>query len=83
MQEVAQTAEVQISTNHVWRCGQKMLRALVSNGVIAEEALGWRGPTRNAMYAVPGTLDAADVDAYVASLGDSTVQPEPRVNGPV
>lgn len=63
--DVAKTAEVEICTIHVWRCGQKMLRALVKDGVVPEEHVSWRGKT---MLVRPSNLRTPEVAAYVALL---------------
>jgi hypothetical protein len=36
---VAATAEAKITTNHVWRCGQRLLRRLESEGLVSEAQL--------------------------------------------
>ena len=65
---MAQTAEVTISTIHVWRCGQKLLKALAQGGLLPAGTWGYNG---KAMVLRANALTpeaAAAVSAHVASL---------------
>lgn len=68
VQEVAQTAEVEISTIHVWRCGQKLLRSLVQANLIPVEAWSYQGRAMSLRLEALSDEAAAAVSAHVAGL---------------
>lgn len=65
-QEVAKTAQVPISTIHVWRCGQRLLRELVSAGAVPPNAIGQRGQA--VFVASPDALAKPQVAAFVEQM---------------